>query len=144
MTGQVAISVDVAGSRRRRQRLRRYIRRTLLDDEFLCPYFESCLGSIQPGYQFREGTMSHVGLRYELVRNGKPLRVMVVGQESGLPKDPASLWGRKVTMEARRDQVLDSGLQLRYYAEPPTRGAKSAHARDDVGAADGVREGPWF
>ena len=91
MTDQVTISVDVAGSRRRRQRLKQYTKRALLDDEFLCPHFEFCRGSIQPGHQFREGTMSHVGHRYALVRNGKPLRVMVVGQESGLPKDPASV-----------------------------------------------------
>ena len=133
MTDQVAISVDVAGSRRRRQHLKQYTKRTLLDDEFLCPHFESCRGSILPGHQFREGTMSHIGHRYELVRNGKPLRVMVVGQESGLPKDPASQWGRKVTMDARHDQVLDSGLQRRYYTEPPHEG-RNPHMRGTTSA----------
>ena len=134
MTGRVAISVDVAGSGRRRQRLQRYIKQTLLDGDFLCPHFESCRGSIGPGHQFREGTMSHVGLRYQLVRNGKPLRVMVVGQESGLPKDPAAPWGLKVTMEARHDQVvLDSGLERRYYTTPPHEG-RNPHMRGTTSA----------
>ncbi|WP_445257353.1 hypothetical protein [Nocardioides aurantiacus] len=133
MTNPVSVSINVAGSRRRRQRLEQYTEQTLLDDEFLCPHFESCRDSIQPGHQFREGTMSHVGHRYELVRNGKPLRVMVVGQESGLPKDPASPWGRKVTMEARHDQVLDSGMQRRYYTNPPHEG-RNPHMRGTTSA----------
>ncbi len=49
--------------------------------------------------------MSHVGRRYDLVRGGKPLRVVVVGQESGLPKDPDSPWGRRVSLEARYHQL---------------------------------------
>jgi hypothetical protein len=127
---ETVISVDVAETRRRTNRLRRYVKRTLLDgDEFICPHFKACRESIKPGHQFREGTMSHVGRRFDLVLNGKPLRVMVVGQESGLPKDLSSPWASKVGMTARSHQVHDvTGLHKRYYAEPGHPG-RNPHMR---------------
>ena len=128
------ISVDVAGTRRRLGRLQRYVERVLLkEDEFLCRHFESCRGSTKPDHQFREGTMSHVGRRFDLLRGGKPLRVMVVGQESGLPKDPASPWGRKVTIETRHEHILHTGLQRRYYTEPGIQG-RNPHMRGTTSA----------
>jgi hypothetical protein len=109
-------------------------RALLVEDEFLCPHFEACRGSIKPGHQFREGTMSYVGRRFDLVRGGKPLRVLVVGQESGLPKDPSSPWGRHVGMEARHHQIHDvTGLQKRYYAEPG-HGGRNPHMRGTTSA----------
>jgi hypothetical protein len=130
-----SISVDTAATRRRIARLRRYVARTLLDgDEFLCPHFDACRGSIKPGHQFREGTMSHVGRRYDLLRGGKPLRVAVVGQESGLPKDPDSPWGRRVSLEARYNQLHGiTGLQKRFYAEPGHPG-RNPHMRGTTSA----------
>ena len=78
--------------------------------------------------------MSHVGRRFDLVRGGKPLRVLVVGQESGLPKDPRSPWGRKVGMEARHQQIHEvTGLQKRYYAEPGHEG-RNPHMRGTTSA----------
>jgi hypothetical protein len=115
------ISVDPAATRHRITQLRRYVKRTVLDgDDFLCPSFETCRGSINPGHQFREGTMSHVGRRFDLALGGKPLRVLVVGQESGLPKDPSSPWGRKVSLEARYHQIHDvTGLEKLVGIQPP-------------------------
>jgi hypothetical protein len=74
---------------------------------------------------FREGTMSHVGRRFDLLRGDKPLRVVVVGQEAA---------DRKVTLEDRYRQIHDgSGLESRYYADgehparnPHMRGTTSA------------------
>lgn len=129
------ISVDLEATRRRISRLQRYVKRSLLDEgEFLCPHFEACRRSIKAGHQFREGTMSHVGRRFDLVCGGQPLRVMVVGQESGLPKDPRSPWGSKVGMEARRHQIHDvTGLQKRYYAQPGLQG-RNPHMRGTTSA----------
>ncbi len=63
--------------------------------------------------------MSHVGRRFDLTLGGEPLRIVVVGQESGLAKGPsAAIFGRKVTMETRYRQTLNgSGLERRYYAQ---------------------------
>lgn len=82
--------------------------------------------------------MSHVGRRFDLVLGGKPLRVLVVGQESGLPKDPSSLWGRKVSLEARYHQIHDvAGLEKRYYAEPGHKG-RNPHMRGTTSALRAV------
>lgn len=81
--------------------------------------------------------MSHVGKRFDLLLDGKPLRVVVVGQESGWPRgpQPQSL-ARRVTLDARYRQIHDgTGLERRYYAEkgkgllgrnPHMRGTTSA------------------
>lgn len=124
------ITVDLPATRRRIARLQRYVKQTLLDDgEFLCPHWAACRGSSKEPYQFREGTMSHVGRRFNLAVNGKPLRVMVVGQESELPKDSASAWGSRVSMESRHQQIHDgSGLEKRYYASEGRPG-RNPHMR---------------
>lgn len=62
--------------------------------------------------------MSHVGRRYDLAVGGRPLRIVVVGQESGLPKG-AGAHGRerRVSLETRYEAIHDvSGLQRRYRA----------------------------
>jgi hypothetical protein len=112
------IAVDLAASRRRIARLRRYVSAQLLaEGAFICPNFRECKRSRRSGDAFREGTMSHVGRHYDLHRDGRPLRIMVVGQESGWARVPA--FRRRVTMEQRTEAVLQgSGLRRRYYADP--------------------------
>lgn len=140
------ITVDPAATRRRIGRLRNYVDKTLLSgDEFLCEHAGGCRASAKSNHQFREGVMSHVGRRYDLAVRGKPLRIMVVGQESGLPADPNSPWASRVTLSARHQQVHDdSGLQRRYYASgdypgrnPHMRGTTSL-LRIILGAGAGV------
>ena len=112
------ITVYPRVTRRRIARLEKYVQANLLSDqEFHCQHVESCRASTKHGHHFHEGTMSHVGHRYDLAINGKPLRVMVVGQESGLPKDPHSPWISHVSIRSRYEQVHDgAGLRRRYYA----------------------------
>ncbi|MEO8291676.1 MAG: hypothetical protein ABI635_00940 [Actinomycetota bacterium] len=127
------IEVDLRGTRRRRARLRRHVAQNLLDDgeDFLCPHFKECKRSRRPGDVFREGTMSHLGRRFDLTIDGRPLRVVVVGQESGWAKAPL---GRRITLEARYQAIHDrSGIERRYYADsehvarnPHMRGTTSA------------------
>lgn len=82
------ISIDLTSTRRRTSRLRRYVRHTLLDGSaFICPHLGACRASTPASHQFREGIMSHVGRRFDLRLDDKQLRIVVVGQESGLPKD---------------------------------------------------------
>ncbi len=129
------ITVDTVATRGRIARLRRYVQKSLLkDDAFLCGQLDACRASAKPHHQFREGTMSHVGHRYDLTLDGKALRVMVVGQESGLPKDPESSWASRVTMESRHHQVHDvTGLERRYYARDGWQG-RNPHMRGTTSA----------
>ncbi|KGI69919.1 hypothetical protein MJO55_23600 [Mycolicibacterium rufum] len=134
MTTSPPIYVDLQSTQDRISNLRRYVEENLLrEGEFICPHLNSCQTSIRPGDGFREGTMSHVGHRFDLRVGDKPLRVVVVGQESGLPKDTPEL-AQKVTLDARYGQVYHgSGMQSRYYAagghtprNPHMRGTTSA------------------
>lgn len=129
-----AITFDAAATRRRIDRLKRYVTQNLLDeDDFLCARVEECRASVDPSDQFREGTMSHIGNRFDLTRAGKPLRVMVVGQESGLPKDPASPHAQKVSLNARREQIRAAGVERRYYASNGHQG-RNPHMRGTTSA----------
>jgi hypothetical protein len=131
----LTVSTDLPATRRRISRLRRYVNRTLLNETgFVCLHLAECKGSTLPSHQFREGTMSHVGRRFDLHLGDKALRIMVVGQESGLPKDPNSPWASNVNTEARYRQVHDrTGLQRRYYAEPGHQG-RNPHMRGTTSA----------
>lgn len=69
--------------------------------------------------------MSHVGRRFDLLRDDKPLRVVVVGQEAA---------SRKVTLEDRYRQVHDvTGRECRYYAEEG-HGPRNPHMRGTTSA----------
>lgn len=145
------LEVDPHATRRRIRKLAKYVDSKLLaDGEFVCPSYCSCSQSRQPGDVFREGIMSHVGHRFDLVRGGLPLRIVVVGQESGLPKRPE--FASRVSLEARYRQTHDiSGLERRYYAEggrsgrnPHMRGTTTA-LRLLLGTEPGVdREGEFL
>jgi hypothetical protein len=120
------IHVDLSRTKRRVAKLKRYVESNLLrDGKFVCEHYKSCRDSRRDGHVFLEGTMGHVGKRFDLRRSGKPLRIVVVGQEAA---------DRRVTLEKRYWQVLDqSGLGRRYKADsehksrnPHMRGVTSA------------------
>lgn len=125
------LGVDLPATRRRITRLQQYVAGNLLSDgEFICQHFQQCVESRRAGDDFREGIMSHVGRRFDLTLDGQPLRIVVVGQESGLPKGPSvATFGRRVTLEVRYRQVLNgAGLERRYYAQDGHRG-RNPHMR---------------
>jgi len=130
---RVEITVDLKRSRQRIAQLRRYVARNLLhDDDFLCSYFRDCKRSRRPGDAFREGTMSHVGRHFDLQLNGRPLRIVVVGQESGWARRPA--FRRRVNMAQRSAAVLGgSGVDHRYYADAE-HGPRNPHMRGTTSA----------
>ncbi len=108
----------------------------LLDgDDFLCRTFGECKRSVCPGYDFREGVMSHVGGRFDLFLDEKPLRVVVVGQEAGLPRGHnAAQYSSKVSLQLRRQQVTQvSGLARRYFADDEHLG-RNPHMRGTTSA----------
>ncbi|MEZ0578139.1 hypothetical protein [Nocardioides sp. MH1] len=86
------------------------------EGKFICTSCKQCRASSDKDYLFRKGIMSHVGRRYDLQRNGHPLRIVVVGQESGLPK--RAEFTERVSLETRYRQTLQvSGLERRFYAD---------------------------
>ena len=125
------IEADPLATRRRITRLRKYVERTLLTDEqrFVCEWHRECKSSV-PGYEFRPGTMSHIGRHYDLYRGDRPLRIMVVGQESGLARGKgAGERNARVSLEERYRIIHDgSGLSRGYYAEGGRKG-RNTHMR---------------
>lgn len=113
------ILVDLEQTQHRIARLRQYVDEYLLrEGEFICEHYSACAASVPAYHDFREGTMSHVGHRFDLRRGDKPLRVVVVGQESGYDKNRPE-FRRRVTVEGRYRQIHElSGLKSRYSATP--------------------------
>lgn len=131
-TSAPVIEADLPATRRRIGRLRRYVSRELLDDgEFVCRHYGECRRSRRRGDAFREGTMSHVGKHFDLYIDGRPLRVMVVGQESGWARVPA--YRKRVSMEQRLAAVMGSGINRRYYADDEHQ-ARNPHMRGTTSA----------
>lgn len=131
-----SIEVDLGATRNRIARLRRYVEANLLShDEFICTAVDECRSSCRAGDAFREGTMSHVGKHFDLRLDGRPLRIVVVGQESGLPTDPKlSRLDSHVGLVDRYLQIHDgAGLDRRYYREADHLG-RNPHMRGTTSA----------
>lgn len=137
MPARPVFEVDLAAPRRRIARLERYVHRALLTPQkrFICPHYSECRHSIRRDDVFREGVMSHVGRHFDLYRNGKELRVVVVGQESGWPMNASKRWRLKPVSMSERSRIIHdgSGLSRTYYAgagmdgrNPHMRGTTSA------------------
>jgi hypothetical protein len=79
--------------------------------------------------------MSHVGASFDLQLGGKELRIVLVGQESGLPSGPdARRLGSMVSLGDRYQQVrTESGLNSRYYADGEHQ-ARNPHMRGTTSA----------
>jgi hypothetical protein len=99
---------------------------------FCCASFAACRDSTRADDRFFEGQLSHVGHHYDLHRDGRPLRVVVVGQEYGAPRggnDPSC-----ISMSERYRKVHNgSGLERRYYADGTHR-ARNPHMRGTTSA----------
>ena len=101
---------DVQATQTRIGQLRRYMRRHVLKGkEFVCSSWRECEGSIHAGCTFKEGQLSHVGKHYDLTMAGRPLRIVVVGQEVGAAGGP------HVTLAQRHRNIHHgSGLEKRF------------------------------
>jgi len=67
---------------------------------FCCPREHPCRASVKPNLLYGAGQLSHVGRHYELSVAGRPLRILVLGMDTGRPDSG-------VTMAVRRTQVYD-------------------------------------
>jgi hypothetical protein len=132
-TKSPVIEVSPLATRARLRRLRSYVTENLLiDGEFICAHYAECFASRGSGDDFREGTMTHVGRRFDLRLDGRPLRIVVVGQESGRPRDPSLQ--QLVDLDARYQQVHGrAGLQRRYYTDKDAPG-RNPHMRGTTSA----------
>jgi|GEM_PF-545380 len=96
---------------RRREEMERYLATNVLEPErkqFVCGFANRCKASHHG--QFYEGQLHHLGRHYDLAVDGRPLRIVVVGQECG--HNPIH-----VAMDQRWNTVLmESGLHRRFYA----------------------------
>jgi hypothetical protein len=100
---------------------------------FCCPYASECRSSIRAGDRFYEGILSHVGRHFDLTIDGRPLRVVVVGQEPGHKATP-EFKAEHVSLDERYRAVHDrTGIGRRYYAEARHRG-RNPHMRGTTSA----------
>jgi hypothetical protein len=85
---------------------------------FGCKSFGQCKES-HP-FHFTEGQLHHVGKRYDLSCNDKPIRVMVVGQDAGYPK--------QISLEERYSSLIGEGTDYRFMGECQYKG-RNPHMR---------------
>ena len=129
--GQAAspkLRADPAATALRLRALGDYMDVNVLGPEgFCCSSYQACLSSIRPQDRFYEGQLSHVGRHYDLHRDGRALRIVVVGQEYGGTRTSISL-------QERYKELHDaSGLACRYYADSE-HPARNPHMRGTTSA----------
>jgi hypothetical protein len=106
---------------RRRDGLKSYLEsHVLVPNGFVCRHAENCKAS-HPG-QFYEGQLHHVGLHYDLVANGAPLRIAVIGQEYG--HNPIH-----VNLEQRYDMVVRGSGEGRRFKASGNLKPRNPHMR---------------
>jgi len=86
-------------------------------------------GRRRPDVAYAAGQLSHVGAHYDLVEDGRPLRILVVAMETGRPDE-------NVTMPRRRAQLSASAAQPMSGRNPHMQGVMNA-LRVAVGRAPG-------
>lgn len=121
------LTCDAAEGRRYRQALNDYLV-VNVDDGLTCrcPHVEICRADQKPGRKLAEGQLSYVGQYYALEANGRPLRVLIIGMQTGEA-------GRHVTMAQRAVQVDNAAKGV--------RGFDTAHMRGTAVALDVVLGG---
>lgn len=98
------IESDPARTAERIWKLEEYVRLNLLCNErFICEHHRACRASVS-SFSFFEGQMSHVGKHYDLLVDGRELRVVVVGQEYGQPLTRIDLQGRTAMIDGAADR----------------------------------------
>lgn len=66
----------------RLNQLNAYFRREVMNDDFVCMRHTDCKASAT-GRAFYEGQLHHLGTHYDLEIDGRPMRIVIVGQEYG-------------------------------------------------------------
>jgi hypothetical protein len=128
-----------AGSTTRIDQLDAYFRASVMP----CGNLEACrLSALRKGHCFSAVQLPHVGAAYDLIRDGRPWRIAVCGQEAGGAKDDTSIiarsprvshWGRTVSFAGRNPHMQGTTNALRLLFGLPL----SAAHRDDNIVIDG-------
>jgi hypothetical protein len=83
-TFSARLHADIAATGRRLEALHDYMDEEVLGPRgFCCASFAACRDSTRDDDRFFEGQLSHLGRHYDLLLDGRPLRVVIVGQENG-------------------------------------------------------------
>jgi hypothetical protein len=100
----VKITCDTTRTEERRQRLQEYMSTYVLAEpkRFICRHYRACRASHDG--EFYKGQLHHLGRHYDLLVDGRPFRIVVVGQEYGGPPSCVTLARRYV------DVAEESGL----------------------------------
>lgn len=101
------LELDRSGTVRRRSELIAYLSSEVDDgQQLLCSSAQRCRSSLRADQQFVEGQLSHVGECFDLVEEGRPLRLLIVSKQVGGSLDDGGGRGHQhVTVEGRRQQV---------------------------------------
>lgn len=88
-------------TRSRIQELEEYFDcKVLHENQFVCQHHQECLSSCG-GSHFYEGQLHHIGKHYDIEIDGKPSRLVMVGQEYGHPPS-------RVGLRSRSNMIRDS------------------------------------
>ena len=106
-------AADSRATQARIDLLQAYFEKNVLaNGQFICLAEKDCKESHQDLGPFYAGQLPHVGTHYDLMRNGAPFRIVVVGQEYGEGPE-------LVDLNARHTMIADgSGAKKRFFAEP--------------------------
>lgn len=103
----MAITCNQQKTAERCQALEAYLTANVLGAEFTCRHYEACRSS--HAGTFYEGQLHHLGRFYNVVSDGVPFRVVIVGQEYG--EGPP-----RVSCQVRYGKIMSSGLDCRFKA----------------------------
>jgi hypothetical protein len=115
----MTLTCDRQTTNERRRALDQYLTAKVLAAEFVCTHYREC--RLSHAETFYEGQLHHLGRFYDLLFDGSPLRIVVVGQEYG--HEPA-----RVDSQARYDMTMHSGLDCRFKAGDGYK-ARNPHMR---------------
>jgi len=103
-----ALQANIEATRMRQARLRAYFGAHVLNGHgFVCRHSAVCASSCRAGVTFYPVQLPHVGSHYDLLRDGRPFRVVMVGQEAG-HGDAVDLAQRRALIRARIDDTFSA------------------------------------
>lgn len=93
---------DIQKTQQRKAELEKYFNENVLSEkgEFICRHYEECK-RLRSG-QFYAGQLHHVGDYYDLAKDGKPLRIAVIGMSYGDSRANVTMAYRQYKMDSRR------------------------------------------
>jgi uracil-DNA glycosylase len=119
-------TADEAKTRARLKKLKEYMNSNVLKGKkFNCPHKRECKIAHEKRFGkkgiFAKGQLHHIGHKYDLRINNKPIRIMIVGQEFGAKRCP-------ITFEQNYDEKIgDSKVEfMSKYKNNHMRGTVSA------------------